>query len=316
MDPSAHRLIISLTTFPGRIGTVHRTIERLLQQSLKPYCVMLWLAREQFPEGEAGLPAELLEQTTRGLQIRWCHDIRSYKKLIPTLREFPDALVMPVDDDILYPRDLLERLYRAHLENPNLLHCHRAHRITFERDGSLTPYGDWVREVKSRWVAPSFNNFCSSGGGTLYHLGVLHPDVMDETLFWTLSPRSDEVWFWAMAVANGVKINVIPDGHRRVNVMRGTQGETMFLQNIYGGQKDGFIKNVLERYPVIMEHLDKSEFTAATPFYRKIFSLRSKGMEKVLCICGMEYRFKNKRRIRRFRQAQEARERDGGKGGA
>ena len=43
------KLIVSLTTFPGRINSVHKTISTLLTQTLKPDEVILWLAEAQFP---------------------------------------------------------------------------------------------------------------------------------------------------------------------------------------------------------------------------------------------------------------------------
>ena len=60
-----------------------KTIKTLLKQTVKPDKVVLWLAEEQFPQKENELPSELLELQNFGLTIKWCTDIRSYKKLIP-----------------------------------------------------------------------------------------------------------------------------------------------------------------------------------------------------------------------------------------
>ena len=43
------KIIVSLTSFPGRIHLVHKTIQTILLQSIKPDLVELWLAKEQFP---------------------------------------------------------------------------------------------------------------------------------------------------------------------------------------------------------------------------------------------------------------------------
>ena len=81
------KIIVSLTTFPKRIKTVHITIEQLLTQSVKPDKLILWLAEEQFPNKENDLPEDLLRLREFGLTIGWCKDLRSYKKLLPTLKE-------------------------------------------------------------------------------------------------------------------------------------------------------------------------------------------------------------------------------------
>lgn len=46
------KIIVSLTSFPGRIHLVHKTIQTILLQSVKPDLIELWLAKEQFPNLE------------------------------------------------------------------------------------------------------------------------------------------------------------------------------------------------------------------------------------------------------------------------
>ena len=53
------RMVVSLTTFPLRIGKVHLTIQSILRQSRLADRVLLWLSKEEFPE-EAQLPENLL----------------------------------------------------------------------------------------------------------------------------------------------------------------------------------------------------------------------------------------------------------------
>ena len=96
------RVIASLTTFPERITSVKETIKALLLQTCKPDELVLWLANEQFPEGEQSLPQDLLALKEFGLTIKWCKDIRSYKKLIPALKEYPNDIIITFDDDYYY----------------------------------------------------------------------------------------------------------------------------------------------------------------------------------------------------------------------
>ncbi len=49
----------------------------------------------------------------KGLTIDWCEDIKSYKKLIPTLKKYPDAIIVTADDDLIYDNKWLEQLYNA-----------------------------------------------------------------------------------------------------------------------------------------------------------------------------------------------------------
>ena len=45
-------VVVSLTSHPHRINTVYKTISLLLNQTLKPDRVVLWLAKEQFTDVE------------------------------------------------------------------------------------------------------------------------------------------------------------------------------------------------------------------------------------------------------------------------
>ena len=68
------RLIVSLTTYPARISSVWITVTSLLQQTKKPGKVVLWLAVEQFPDRR--IPKSLKRLERRGLEIRFCEDIK------------------------------------------------------------------------------------------------------------------------------------------------------------------------------------------------------------------------------------------------
>ena len=120
-----NELIISLTSWPGRIKTVHITIESLFEQSLKADKVILWLASEQFPNKEKDLHDELQDLKNNCLEIEWYKDIRSYKKLIPTLKMYPEAIIVTADDDNIYPVMWLEKLVHSYLKYPKDIHCHR-----------------------------------------------------------------------------------------------------------------------------------------------------------------------------------------------
>ncbi len=97
-------IIISLTSYPERIGTLHFVIKSLLEQTIKPYKIVLYLAIEQFPNKDKDLPLDLLELKNETFEIHYCEDLKSYKKLIPALKEYPDKVIITVDDDLIYSK--------------------------------------------------------------------------------------------------------------------------------------------------------------------------------------------------------------------
>lgn len=203
------KIIASLTTFPERINTVKATIQTLLNQTVKPDEIVLYLAYEQFEGGEKTLPCELLELKKYGLQIKWCNDTRSYKKLIPALKEYKDEIIITFDDDIYYEKDTIEVLYNSYLKHPDEIQANRTWRIKLNKNNEIetlnSPYLYWNWK---NYRQASFFNTIIGCGGVLYPPNSLYKDVLDEKKFKEIVPTQDDIWFWAMAVLNGTKIRL------------------------------------------------------------------------------------------------------------
>ena len=75
-------IIVSLTTYGRRIHSVCLTIESLMEQSMKANRIILWLDTS-FQSKK--LPSTLEKLKSRGLEVAFCKDLRSYTKLVPTL---------------------------------------------------------------------------------------------------------------------------------------------------------------------------------------------------------------------------------------
>ena len=223
------KIIVSLTTFPARINTVYKTISTLLQQTVKPDKVVLWLAEEQFPE--KNLPENLTNLEQYGLVIKWCEDIKSFKKLIPSLREFPEDIIITADDDIFYPANFVESLYSLYLQNPHCINANRAFLVKKRKDKTYM--------MKSRSYVfdstylPRYSNEFMTGYGTLFPPKSLHSDVFREDIFMKIIPTNDDVWFWAMALKNGTKVNVNPNGYKlKLIIDRSVQDCALWRKNM------------------------------------------------------------------------------------
>ena len=69
-------VIVSLTTFGNRLLEVAPAIESIMQGSMKPNRIMLWLEEEM--KGVT-FPIAIRRQQERGLEVFFCKDFRSYK---------------------------------------------------------------------------------------------------------------------------------------------------------------------------------------------------------------------------------------------
>lgn len=203
-NTKADNLIVSLTSFPDRIDEVKYMIYSILDQNLLPEKIILWLAESQFPAKERDLPSDLISLVKFGLDIRWCEDLRSYKKLIPAFECFPDYFIVTADDDIYYHKKWLQQIWDEHLRHTDEIICSVATKINFDIN---LPCKNWKVNNKSKKA--SFLNFPIGGGGILYHKKLLSPDVLNKKLFLDLSPYADDIWFYFMAILNNTRIRIV-----------------------------------------------------------------------------------------------------------
>ncbi len=254
-------LIVSLTSYPLRIQTVHLVIETLLKQSLQPDKLILWLSEEEFPNREKDLPKKLLQQTMRGLEIEWCEDIKSYKKLIPALKAYPDAVIVTADDDIYYHQEWLERLYRAYINNPDCIHAHRITKFYLDENDEFAI----VAGGQDYWKLPSYLNKLVGVGGVLYPPHCFHPDVLDESKFMELAPTSDDIWFWLMAALAGYKVTAVQNPLNTLHYVEGTQDCGLWHVNDHG-EKLFWVhfNNILQAYPQLEQRLRNAQREAVS----------------------------------------------------
>lgn len=211
------KIVVSMTSYPARIKSAILALKTLLNQTVKPDIVVLWLAEEQFPNRK--LPADLIELEQYGLTICWCEDIRSYKKLIPSLRRFPDDIIITVDDDICYSHDTVEALYNSYLKHPHDVHANRCGRVKID-NGHLKNIPTCYLYDKN-FSDASYLNRLTGHAGVLYPPHAFSPAVFHG--FMNILPTHDDVWFWGMLVLNGVKTRIVKGFSESVYPIEHTQ---------------------------------------------------------------------------------------------
>ncbi len=81
-------VIVSFTTFPLRIGSAHLVVKSLLAQTVLPERIVLYLARDEFPDPDIGARLEALKSPR--FDIVFIDDnVRAYNKLPPFAPALP-----------------------------------------------------------------------------------------------------------------------------------------------------------------------------------------------------------------------------------
>lgn len=250
---SVRKLVVSFTSYPERIRFVPDVLSCLLAQSRPADRIVLYLSEDQFSRREQDLPDALRNAETQGrLLIRWVSgDLKPHKKYFYAFQEYPEDVVVTVDDDVLYAPDLLENLWQAHLEYPGAVVAGRTHLITLDQDGGPGPYSQWIHCTSGFEAGPSMQLFAVGLGGILYEPGWFPPELFSEDSIRSLCLEADDLWLKAMELAAGVPV-VRMSGPELIRLVPGSQDNALYLSNQNRNRNDlylsGIRKWISERY--------------------------------------------------------------------
>lgn len=243
-------VVVSLTTYDKRIFDVHLVIESIARQTLKPNRLILWLDEGEFTINS--IPYILKRQLDRGLEIKFCKNLRSYKKLIPTLKLCPTSSIVTIDDDVLYPYDMLELLVRESQAYPGKVIAHRAHKIELGSNGRAKKYSEWQYETNDNIASELI--FPVGVGGVFYPVGTLDSACLDDGVFMEICPTADDVWFKAASLSKGVLCKKVSDPREfwnRFLLIDSVQDVGLFKSNVQEKGNDRQVEAVFDHFNLI-----------------------------------------------------------------
>lgn len=104
-------VVVSLTSWTKRIDNVKKVVESIMENTVQPDRVYLNLSKIEFEK--VPLPKDLVEyfKSDERLIINWVGgpNTKAMKKIFPILDYLQDDdIIIDADDDILFPKDLIE----------------------------------------------------------------------------------------------------------------------------------------------------------------------------------------------------------------
>ncbi|QBR13603.1 glycosyltransferase [Sphingobacterium sp. CZ-2] len=244
LDNTNKRIIVSLTTFPARIGKVWIVIEGMLRQKHQPDRIILWLSKKQFTS-ESILPKKLLKLKERGLEIMWTEeDLRSHKKYYYSLKQFPTDYIITVDDDFFYPSYLITELVELRSRFPKVIACNRAHvmKSNLDKDVKYKEF-EFIYESDK----PEHNLFFTTGGGTLIMKEDFVEEVFEKEVFMDICMYADDVWLNLMAQFKRTQV-IKTKNHIEPIPIFTSNNITLASMNVDLNLNDKQIKDVLDHY--------------------------------------------------------------------
>lgn len=249
-------IIISLTSYPLRIHYVNDVLKSLLEQETTlPFKIVLVLSLVEFPQQLNNLPQDLLDTLSKNsnkIEIIWYEkNIRSHKKLIPTLKKYPHNPILIIDDDIIRLPGYVQRFINDHKKYPNDIICGTF--MYFINDKN-----EFTRFTGQKGVASGcFNNIpnmvfrfsrpANGCGGVLYPPNTFTDErFFDEEQLSEICPYSDESWqfmFNILENRNLRQLSVVYDNSE--GVLPGSQATGLYKKNKY----DRIFQRLYRLYP-------------------------------------------------------------------
>jgi len=168
MEPK--QIIISLTSWKKRIQNVPMVIQSILTGTKTPDKIVLNLSTEEFSLKDKELPTYLLMlKETNKIEINWVKEnTKAFKKIIPTMKLYPESIIISIDDDIIYPEFFVEKMVSKYNETGNII----------------------------TWWDSKINNIpFVTGDSTLYDAAKVTPFIYEKLTQEIINSNADDIWY-------------------------------------------------------------------------------------------------------------------------
>jgi len=220
-------IIISFTTIPSRIEKSIYVIDVLLSQTVKPDNVILYLGRDEFRNFI--LPPEIENLIKRGLKIEYVEDLGPHTKYFYAIQNNPNSIVITVDDDRIYNKNLVELFMKTHVLFPNCVCANWVKEMVINNE-HISPHESWPRvKVEGK---PSNMFFALGVDGVLYPPNILPKQTFDKKNIKELCLFADDIWLKSMELINNIPVVKVIGSGDSINMnIEGTQKQSLNHEN-------------------------------------------------------------------------------------
>lgn len=235
------KVIVSFTSHSIRVKNVARTIFSIIRGTFKEVHIVLTLYKDDLKLITSDLQA-LIDGGVVELLVADI-DLGPHLKYFFAMQKYRELPVITIDDDILYPIDMVEKLYAAHLQNPTCIVARRSFYIK-TANGKLTSYHTWMKHFTGVVSTPTHRIFATGIGGILYPkncFGLSDGDIPDILKI----KYDDDFYLKALEVRKDLKIVNICTTWGELYLQNLTDAETQSIALWFTKNKKDSDKNVL-----------------------------------------------------------------------
>lgn len=243
-------IIVSLASYEKRFPTLHLCLKTIINQSIKPDKFLLYLDHSY-----KTIPHQILEFQEKGMEICIAEtDLKSHNKYFYAIQRYPDDILITLDDDVLYPNNLISNLLQTYRKYPFAVSAGRVHKMRFDANGYNMPYDTWEKEA-ALYNKPSMDLLATGVGGILYPPHCMDKRLFDKEKIQRLCLYGDDIWLKVMQLLKGTPVVAIQQEKQHPPIIGNTQQCGLHIINKKQHRNDLYIKNVFHEYNFIRKDI-------------------------------------------------------------
>ena len=242
---------VSLTSHSKRVGDFAPfAIYSIFHQTILPNRIVLNINQDKWSEDN--LPELIKKLEVAGLEVNLCEDVGPHTKLLPAMQKYPEDVIITVDDDVYYDKELVEELLteKKISKDPNVVVCRVSAQIKWE-DGKMMPYTQWPNAKANIGTRLSPLGW----GGVLYSPHCFTDEVFNKAVYRELCPHADDIWFTVMELVANTPIARVKNTHWRgnndvnhANEYEVHASDALHFKNVEAGGNDAQLAKLIEHY--------------------------------------------------------------------
>lgn len=237
-------VIISLTSYPARIWCLPMVIGSIVRQSKLPDRIVLYLSKEQFTDLKHPILRSLMKQGVRIVLVEG--DLRSHKKYYYAMQEYPDSIIITIDDDVIYDKYMIDDLYQSYLRHPKAISAKRVHGMKFDEKKRILSYNQWEYEKNDCIDIESLQLMATGCGGILYPPHCLHESWMDEKGILETCLYGDDLWLKVKELQNNTPVVLAKSDHYKIRNVWGTLTDGLASENVLLNRNDEQLRKICQ----------------------------------------------------------------------
>lgn len=242
-------LIVNITTTSNRLDLCSSTVYSLLNQSMIPDEINVWISREGYmsDEGIQHIPkwVGFLNSKHNIIKFRYTENTGPYRKIIPALRFFNDTdRLVYADDDVVYGKNWLNSLVNL-FESQDEKYV-VASRVRIKQKNFLSRYKSYsTYNICNKDIVLASDYIITGVGGCILTKSHIDNKYINDDEFFHVAPKTDDLWISKIIQLSNTSVMVCTEALNNVFEIEHSCGALNQINNV--SYNSSLIKKVYKK---------------------------------------------------------------------